>query len=118
MDDPEVDRDVSERYTYRGKPYTGEAVEYGPSGQIVTLWTLEDGVEDGPQKTWNADGSPDSEGTSRRGRAVGEWREWYPNGQLKAIRVFDEQGNHVLTQEWTPDGTPVERPRHSSRPPN
>ena len=45
IDDPEVDRDVSERYTYRGKPYTGEAVEYGPSGQIVTLWTLEDGVE-------------------------------------------------------------------------
>lgn len=117
IDDPEFEMDTSERWTYQGSVYSGEAVEYGPNGQIVGLTTLKDGLEDGPQKAWYADGTRDSEGVSRRGKAVGEWREWHPNGQLKAIRLFDERGNHLSTQEWEPDGTPVERPRHSSRPP-
>jgi antitoxin component YwqK of YwqJK toxin-antitoxin module len=110
IDDSEVSVDTSHRYTYRGVPYTGEAVEYGQSGRIVGLWTIKDGIEDGPQKSWNADGTIDSEGVSRYGMPVGEWRVWHPNGQLKSLDVFDEHGHHLSTTEWAEDGVEVEPP--------
>ena len=51
------------------------------------LWTLKDGLKDGPQKSWYANGALKAEGMSRGGLPVGEGRDWYPDGQLKRLCV-------------------------------
>jgi antitoxin component YwqK of YwqJK toxin-antitoxin module len=111
--DPDVDLDMAQRYTYRGELYTGEAVEFGPNGKIVGLWTIENGLKDGPQKGWYADGTLESEGVSRRGLPIGQWRDWHPNGKLKTLSLFNDSGELLSVREWAPDGTelPPSTPR-------
>jgi hypothetical protein len=111
--DPEVDVDMGQRYLYRGELYTGEAVELGLDGTtIIGLWTLTDGLEDGPQKGWHPDGTLHSDGVSRRGIPVGEWRSWHPNGQLESLRVFSDNGDLLSASDWAPDGTEIKNKRH------
>jgi antitoxin component YwqK of YwqJK toxin-antitoxin module len=110
--DPEVDQDIAERYLYRGELYTGEAVELGPDGAVRGLWTLTDGLEDGPQRGWYPDGTLQSDGVCRRGTPVGEWRSWHPNGQLESLRVFTDNGDLLSASDWAPDGTEIKNKRH------
>lgn len=59
------------RMFYRGEPYTGEAVERYLDGTVIGLRTFVDGFEEGPSKSWYADGSPNHSGlVAKIGRSV------------------------------------------------
>ena len=52
------------RYFYGDEPFTGEAVETNPVGQVIALTTVRDGIPHGPEI------------------------EWYPSGQVESERTF------------------------------
>jgi antitoxin component YwqK of YwqJK toxin-antitoxin module len=107
IDDLDVDLDQGMRLLYRGEPFTGEVMEH-LGGALVSLENYEDGLVHGPSWEWYEDGTLRSEGTARRARAVGVWREWHPNGKLACERVFTEDGLARLSvQEWDASGQPT-----------
>jgi hypothetical protein len=108
IDGPDIDYDEWQLLLYRGKYFTGEAVEYFPDGSLWTLITFVDGFRDGPTKQWSADGRLEEEGMERRNRAVGEWRAWFPDGRLRRTSSFDDEGNLVARRVWNEAGELVE----------
>jgi antitoxin component YwqK of YwqJK toxin-antitoxin module len=108
IDGPDVDYDDWQLLLYRGEYFTGEAVEYFPDGALWTLTTYDKGFRDGPDRQWYAGGALESEGVSRRNRAIGEWKEWFPDGRLRRVDVFDEKGNLQARRVWNEAGELVE----------
>ncbi|KOG33006.1 hypothetical protein AQJ84_34005 [Streptomyces resistomycificus] len=99
--------DLAQRLLYRGRPFTGEVEEY-LGGVRVSLESYVDGLPDGPGREWYEDGSPESEMTVRKGRAVGVAKRWHPNGVLASERVFSEDNGALLAvREWDEDGLPT-----------
>lgn len=107
IDGPEVDGDDAGRIIFRGEFFTGQAAEYGPNGQLVGLTSYVNGIADGPDKGWYLDGTPQSEGVVKYGRAVGEWREWFPDGRLKILDMFSDEGKLLSRKEWDENGNLV-----------
>lgn len=105
IDDLDFDDDL--QYFYRGEPFTGEAVETAPTGEVIALTTFRNGTEHGPQRGWYRDGSRHSEMTVVNGVAVGTAREWHPNGQIAEEGGFDENGEMVSLRRWNEDGSPA-----------
>ncbi|MGW2628145.1 toxin-antitoxin system YwqK family antitoxin [Streptomyces chattanoogensis] len=104
IDDPEVDMDFGGRLLYKGTLFSGEVTEH--AGQtLVSLDNYVNGVQDGRSQEWYRDGTLRSEGTARMGRPVGVSREWHPNGQIAADRVFAEDGLTMLCDRaWDESG--------------
>ncbi|GAA0596786.1 hypothetical protein GCM10010174_10130 [Kutzneria viridogrisea] len=105
-----VNRDETEMtpglvVVHNGQPFTGELVDVAADGTVTGLTTYRDGIEDGPQWERYPDGRPQLEGQCDYGSAVGEWREWHPNGQLSEHTVFDRWGDVRRRQRWDEDGT-------------
>jgi antitoxin component YwqK of YwqJK toxin-antitoxin module len=90
-----------------GVPFTGEVVDT-EDGRIVTITTYRDGEEDGPEIEYFPDGTKESEGTYSKGTVVGEWRTWYPNGQLKQFSHFDRWGALHKRQRWDEQGNLID----------
>lgn len=105
IDDLDVDDDL--QYLYNGEPFTGEAVETAPTGEVIALTNFRDGIEHGPQWGWYRDGSKKSEITVVNGRAVGTAREWHPNGQLAEESDFNDRGEKSRMRRWHEDGSPA-----------
>jgi antitoxin component YwqK of YwqJK toxin-antitoxin module len=90
-----------------GVPFTGDVVDT-ENGRVVAVTGYRDGLEDGPSKEYFPDGGKQVEGRSAGGYAVGEWREWYPDGRLKSYKVLDRWGDLRRTQLWDENGVLVE----------
>jgi antitoxin component YwqK of YwqJK toxin-antitoxin module len=89
IDDPDVEMDMGKRLLYQGELFTGEAAEC-IDDQIVYLDVYAEGIRDGLSQGWYPDGSRKSLGTVRNGMPRGEFKEWHPNGVLKARQFFDD----------------------------
>ena len=114
IDDATVDDGFT--YRYEGELVTGEIVETDPSGNVVGLTPVVDGVPNGIERAWYPDGTLRLEIPMADGAAQGTSRRWHPNGRLAEERDFDDRGNLVAIREWAEDGTPVERaPGRASR---
>ena len=101
IDEDELDFDGDDYVTrYNGEPFTGEGVEAGADGNILTLSAYVEGREEGSQREWYADGTLRSEGHVRDGRAVGEWRQWHPDGKNAETKVFSDQGRLLDHRTW------------------
>jgi antitoxin component YwqK of YwqJK toxin-antitoxin module len=61
-------------------------------------------------QTWYADNFPCDEGNFKKGIPDGEWKVWYPGGQLKYLRTYNADLLITLKNEW------VRQPRHSFYP--
>ncbi|WP_278264908.1 hypothetical protein [Nocardia sp. AG03] len=94
--------------TYRGTPYTGQAVERAPDGTLIGRWSFLDGYDDGPSEAWYADGTPASVGLMRRGLAAGEWREWHRDGTRASLEVYSSPGYLRLRKRWDEHGVLLE----------
>ncbi|MFB7916673.1 toxin-antitoxin system YwqK family antitoxin [Streptomyces sp. NPDC056061] len=104
VDDPDVDMDGNQRFRYRGALLTGELAEYS-DGCLISLDEYTDGVPDGLSREWYRDGTLRSEGVARAGRAVGEFREWHPNGALGCRKFFDGAPASLREEEtWDEHG--------------
>ncbi|MGA4865988.1 toxin-antitoxin system YwqK family antitoxin [Streptomyces lavendulocolor] len=104
IDDPDVDMDVSGCLFYGGTPFTGEVAEYR-NGYLISLDEYVDGLLHGLSREWYEDGTPRSEGSARGGCAVGEWKEWHPNGTLMQRQLFDSSGYSLHERDtWDENG--------------
>lgn len=103
----DIDFDDNLRHFYQGAPFSGEAVETDPHGNVVELITFQNGFEEGPQLAWYSDGSRKYESVISNGNPVGLVRKWYRNGHLQEERQFDASGQMVRVQRWHEDGSPV-----------
>lgn len=99
----DITRDDSATYVFvDGVRYTGEVID--TEGDVVTsLNTYVDGLEDGPQREYYYDGSPRNAFEVANGHAVGESREWHPNGRLARLRIFNDIGWVESEQTWDED---------------
>ena len=64
-----------------------------------------DGEVDGPFTAWYEDGSPQLERYYRRGKPIGEHREYYPNKQLKSFLSYKEGNLDGEQKSFYEDGT-------------
>ncbi|MEU7639521.1 MULTISPECIES: toxin-antitoxin system YwqK family antitoxin [unclassified Streptomyces] len=100
-------RDEGARLIYEDDLLTGEAVSRDRQGRVIGLLSFVDGVSSGPQTEWYPDGTKKSEGRTRYGLAIGDWRKWHPNGQLAEHKVFSTQGRYERVQKWDKEGNLV-----------
>jgi antitoxin component YwqK of YwqJK toxin-antitoxin module len=89
---------------YEGVPYTGEVVEIGREGNLISLYNYYAGVQDGPYSEWYGPDRPFKQGTMRFGLLIGVNRKWHPNGQLALETEFDDQGRELYRREWDDKG--------------
>ncbi len=101
----DTDRDDALRYIYDGAPFTGEIEETDRAGNVIALLNVRNGIQEGPELSWYADGTLETESTFVDGGIVGTSRAWHPNGQLADERVFDDRGHLVQVRSWAADGT-------------
>ncbi|MGW8554129.1 toxin-antitoxin system YwqK family antitoxin [Streptomyces tubercidicus] len=101
-EDTYLDDDM--RVHYEGELLTGEVIHRDGTGRMVAQISYVEGVPSGPQAEWHSDGSKKNEGQTRYGLAIGEWRKWYPNGQLAAHSVFSSEGCLKSRKEWDEEG--------------
>ena len=102
----DISRDAMEYVVYDGQRFTGEAVETGYDGTVIGMNTYADGVENGPQREWWADGSLRSEYSMVKGQVIGEAREWHENGRLAKLQVWGNHGELVSQEQWDENGEP------------
>lgn len=109
MDDPEADATGPDGLMYcRGVLFTGEMVEQYDGGRIMSRTTYADGMEHGLSQGFYADGALQSAGVAAQNRAVGEWREWHPDGTIKQIDVYDDTGRLCARRKWDAAGTLIQ----------
>lgn len=74
--------------TFRGKPFTGVAVEIGNTG-ILEETTFKDGLLSGMSIASRASGQLISSQEYDGDILHGEVKEWYPDGQLRRIAKYE-----------------------------
>jgi antitoxin component YwqK of YwqJK toxin-antitoxin module len=99
--------DEGETVLYQGEPLTGEVVDTAPDGTVITLRSYRDGREEGPQREWYDDGTPESEYRVTDSKLTGETLDWHPNGRLARRQEFDEFGQLRMREVWDEDGQSV-----------
>lgn len=100
----ELDSDDSLEYVLDGEPFTGEVVETGRAGRLLSLITVVRGEPDGPTSIWYPDGTKKVHETIKEGCPVGVTRSWHANGVVAQERTFDERGQLVGTRSWNEAG--------------
>jgi len=107
IDDPEVDIDHDHRLTYAEEPFTGEVEEH-VGEQRVSLATYVDGYCNGLYREWYPDGTLRAEGIMRMGSPSGEFRRWHANGVLARRLINSADGRTPLAEyEWDEEGRPT-----------
>jgi antitoxin component YwqK of YwqJK toxin-antitoxin module len=92
-----------------GAPFTGEIVEFAPTGELVELITVVDGLPHGPSLSWYCNGQLRLEQSLAWTRPVGRSRSWHPNGALADELMFDDGGNLLSKVVWGEHGDQLER---------
>ena len=103
----DVGRDPDRRLTYKGQPFTGEAVTHGHTGKVTSTVTYVDGVEHGPRRQWYENGPLKAEMFVHHGRIIGTAREWHENGRLAQEQRFNEHGDLVEESRWDENGQTI-----------
>ncbi|MCG8922198.1 toxin-antitoxin system YwqK family antitoxin [Lentzea sp. CC55] len=99
--------DTDEDYNgllHEGVPYTGEVVEIGREGNLISSYHYYSGVADGPYSEWYGRDRPYKQGTIKFGLLVGVNRQWHPNGQLAVETEYDDMGRQLYRREWDENG--------------
>jgi antitoxin component YwqK of YwqJK toxin-antitoxin module len=104
VDEDDLDWDDHNMPVCNGEPFTGESVEYGQGGRLLSLVTYVDGREDGPFRVWTNVGVLVVEGRSRHGTPVGRQREFCDDGAPKVEREYSDKGELLRLKRWNADG--------------
>jgi antitoxin component YwqK of YwqJK toxin-antitoxin module len=97
--------DEGEIVLYNGAPLTGDVYNTAPNGTLITAKSYRDGLEEGVQREWFPDGTPESEYRVEDNLLVGETLDWHSNGRLARRQVFDEYGELQAREVWDDEGT-------------
>jgi hypothetical protein len=79
-------------YQYQGHPLTGFVYELYPGYRLAKLTVLFRGKRQGPEIHWYENGQRWIERHYRNGLEVGIHRAWYPDGEVKFLKTFSDQG--------------------------
>jgi uncharacterized protein len=60
----------------------------------------EDGDREGPWRDYYPDGALKAEGNYEKGKQTGEWKYYHPNGKIEQIGKFNKQGKFEGTWKW------------------
>ncbi|MEI7980664.1 MAG: hypothetical protein WCI71_03365 [Bacteroidota bacterium] len=71
------------------------------NGNVISEGIVrDDGNKDGPWKDFYPDGNLKAEGIYDNGRQTGEWRYYHPNGKLEQSGRFNKQGKPEGSWKW------------------
>ncbi|GAA1444722.1 hypothetical protein [Nocardiopsis tropica] len=103
-----------DRVSLRGVPFTGQAVTGGRTETSVQ--TFVEGIERGPEFSWDDAGQLLSLGHARAGgMPVGPLHYWDPQGGLVFEQVNDPFGNQRLVRTWDASGRLVGEERYEAQ---
>lgn len=98
--------------SYKNNIPEGVRREYSPDGKIVAGYvfksgvllgegiTNEAGLKDGPWKEFYANGAIKSIGVYDKGKRTGEWKFYHPNGQQEQVGSYNKEGNEDGIWTW------------------
>lgn len=90
---------------HKGKPYTGVAFSTYNNKQVFTEQEYRGGLKNGGYATWYPDGKPKTSGSiNAAGKEEGEIKEWYQNGQLRHIWIFNNGLKDGQWSQWYESG--------------
>jgi TonB family protein len=92
---------------YKNNELHGLFLEWFENGQNKTRQNFNEGLLDGPMKTWQQDGTLHLEAQYSKGERHGFFISHYANGQIVRNELYD-QDQFVEGQCFTPDGQPTE----------
>jgi antitoxin component YwqK of YwqJK toxin-antitoxin module len=102
------DNTVEEQGNWMGKAYTDKFVRYHENGVVAQEKTFnENGKAEGPQKYFYENGQVELEFNASNGKNVGTATRYWPNGDVKEIITFDEEGNGSSSGEQERVNPPV-----------
>ncbi|MBR0176719.1 MAG: toxin-antitoxin system YwqK family antitoxin [Bacteroidales bacterium] len=78
-----------------------------PNGNVEELCYLRNGELSGSYKAYYEDGTLHGEGQFRKGRPVGVWHYYYPNGDIMTIEKHNRKGKTVSFDAWDEEGRHV-----------
>ena len=88
---------------YKGKPFTGTAVEHNSKGVMISSCSYVEGKREGVSRVWSADGVLLREQELKGDAAHGLLREWHPSGELKT-EAFYECAVCIRERSWNASG--------------
>ncbi|MBI3790849.1 MAG: SCO family protein [Gemmatimonadetes bacterium] len=95
---------ASGRVTLSGAPFTGELVMRDDSGRVRERAGFRDGLLDGLQRRWHADGVLAERRTWRAGNKVGTHEGWWPNGQRQFTCTYEGGLAEGTCTDWHANG--------------
>ena len=101
------DGQKQEECQYKNNQLHGLYQEWYENGQNKTRQNFNEGLLDGPMKTWRKDGTLNLDAQYSKGEKHGFFISYYTNGQILRKELYD-QGHFVEGQCFTIDGQPTE----------
>lgn len=89
------------------QPFTGIIFWLHPDGTLAGERAYRDGLPEGEQLSWYANGQLRSRAVAVWNRGSSEASEWYENGQPKSFRR-DVNGQWVELKKWDDEGVLVQ----------
>jgi antitoxin component YwqK of YwqJK toxin-antitoxin module len=98
--------------SYKNNIPEGVRREYSPDGKIAAGYIFktgilvgegivnEAGMKDGSWKEFYANGTIKNIGVYDKGKRIGEWKFYHPNGQLEQIGSYNKEGKEDGTWTW------------------
>ena len=83
--------------------FTGEYIDYYPSGNIQSKTLYNNGKENGLYEVYRDSGQIESRGEFKDGEKNGVWEEFWDNGKLWTSELW-EDGELITAKRFTRDG--------------
>ena len=98
----DVDVDEQGLILYNDEVFSGTVVESIPDGSVLSEADYFNGLQDGPERIYRADGQLEEERICRSGRII-EVRQWHPNGKVSRLARHDESRT-IEDHRWDENG--------------
>ena len=83
----------------------GTVENYYPSGHLKETIRFKNGIQDGPFRSYDADGVLVFEGAMVGGKKQGKWTTWYDEVQKSEERIYKDDELNGQWTYWYIDGT-------------
>ena len=85
-------------YFYHGQLYSGTIEELNTNEDLKSVKQILNGKEDGLQKGYHYNGQLSYEYNVEQGIRQGEYKEYFPSGDLQIFKVYNDEGRPVKTR--------------------
>lgn len=89
---------------YQGQPFSGEALEFYPSGQMAKKESFKQGLRDGLLQQWFYNGTLAFDSRYLAGQLSGLTQSWWSNGNLRSTTPYVDGKVHGVSLQWYATG--------------